>query len=324
MKKLLSFLPVLLAVFGFSQVRHTGIHTTVPKATLEVTHDADDNAKGILIPRITGSELVTMTPGLGEDQDAMIMYLKDSLSTQQKESNIRLRNVYYKGFYTFDNGQNRWKRLEPTGLEHLYDDYHYGYDGGWRLITRHPENYGTLGIGALDLAITNEDFTSSSTIGATGENSVAIGAEAKASGRGSFSFSGDAQGGSSVAFPTTTAMNYHEVAMGSYNYPLFENNADNDRRPIFSLGNGINSQLTRNAFVVLRNANTGIGIPKDESVLENNKPTEMLDVNGNIRVRGRSDQTITVGTSCTNKGTITFYNDNFYGCKSTGWVLLNN
>lgn len=82
------------------------------------------------------------------------------------------------------------------------------------------------------------------------------------------------------------------------------------------------SVLGSNALIVLRNAKTGIGLPTDRTTPANSKPTEMLDVNGNIRVRG-DGTAITVGGACKNLGTISFYQDNFYGCKSTGWVKLN-
>lgn len=48
-------------------------------------------------------------------------------------------------------------------------------------------------------------------------------------------------------------------------------------------------------------------------------PNEKLEVNGAIKVSNTANT-----CSDTNRGTIKFENDNFYGCKSTGWVLLNN
>ncbi|APD06735.1 hypothetical protein UJ101_01216 [Flavobacteriaceae bacterium UJ101] len=52
-------------------------------------------------------------------------------------------------------------------------------------------------------------------------------------------------------------------------------------------------------------------------------PAQKLTVEGNIQVKG-TGATITEGGSCPNVGTITFSGDNFYGCKSTGWIKLHN
>lgn len=169
---------------------------------------------------------------------------------------------------------------------------------------------------------------------AKGEKSIAIGGSAI--GVASFATTGaTANGVYSVAIGHgAESYNQGEVALGYHNFstdnkiveePLPSSYPKDDKQ-LFSIGNGDNyslSSVPSNAIVVLRNAKTGIGLPTDTTTPANSKPTEMLDVNGNIRVRGNTDSVVE-GGQCANVGTITFHNDNFYGCKSTGWVLLNN
>lgn len=152
---------------------------------------------------------------------------------------------------------------------------------------------------------------------AQGERSIAIGDLAIANGRRSMSLG------------SARTNNNDEVAFG----PNFSTDTDVESptpssldptyytRQIFSVG----GKSRTNAIIILRNGYTGISLPSDTNTPANSKPTEMLDVNGDIRVRGNQTTTFTgVGGNCTNLGTITFQNDNFYGCKSSGWVLLNN
>ena len=68
-----------------------------------------------------------------------------------------------------------------TGLEALDE----GNGIGWRLIGRNPDNYGNIGYNAIDFSESN---SSSSTNGATGNNSLAIGTGVEASGDYSLAF----------------------------------------------------------------------------------------------------------------------------------------
>ncbi|MCK0205708.1 hypothetical protein [Ornithobacterium rhinotracheale] len=52
----------------------------------------------------------------------------------------------------------------------------------------------------------------------------------------------------------------------------------------------------------------------------------MLDVNGNVRVRGEENTAgVAQGGQCTHEGTITYKKEegNFYGCTPNGWKKLN-
>lgn len=68
-----------------------------------------------------------------------------------------------------------------TGLEVLNE----GNGNGWRLIGRDPNNYGNIGLGAVDLSTTTSP---NSTLGATGDYAFTAGTFTAASGSSSFAF----------------------------------------------------------------------------------------------------------------------------------------
>lgn len=149
----------------------------------------------------------------------------------------------------------------------------------------------------------------STTTDANAKYALAGGHTAKAYGQYSFSYGN-----------RTETYNQSEVALGQNNFntdgtntlPTNFNNSTMTKQ-LFSIGNGTGTASKSNAIVVLRDAKTGIGLSQE-------KPTEMLDVNGNIRVRGGS---ATEGGDCTNNGTITYYDGNFFGCGNNVWKKLN-
>lgn len=115
--------------------------------------------------------------------------------------------------------------LSSTGLEALDE----GNGVGWRLKGRDPDNYAPIGVNAVDLSIKE---TVSSTHGASGENSIAIGVSTTASGASStamgelttasglvttaMGFLTTATGFSSTALGlATTASGFYSTAMGN-------------------------------------------------------------------------------------------------------------
>ncbi len=101
----------------------------------------------------------------------------------------------------------------PTGLEKVTEETSPGsgvFRNGWRLVDANPLNYGPIGEEAVDLSISNEG--ESSTRGATGNYSVAMGGEATASGLRSSAIG-------NIVFATgdfSTAMGYEANASGLY------------------------------------------------------------------------------------------------------------
>lgn len=178
----------------------------------------------------------------------------------------------------------------------------------------------TTASGSYSIAMGNKTTASSF-------SSVALGTSTIASGYASL-----AMGTTSEArAPFSTAMGINTISnagralvIGSMNYltsadePDIQNGVYNDgdfTREAFVIGNGgydsSNVIERSNAFIVLRNGKTGIGV-------SSRKPNEMLEVNGAIIVG-----TTTNGCTDDNRGAIKYENDDFYGCKSSGWVKLN-
>lgn len=150
----------------------------------------------------------------------------------------------------------------------------------------------------------------STTTGTNAKSALAGGEYAKADGQYSFSYGNG-----------TETYNRSEVALGQNNFSTdgastspTSFSSSTMTKQLFSIGNGTGTSYRSNAIVVLRDAKTGIGLSKE-------KPTEMLDVNGNIRVRG--GRATEEGGDCTNNGTITYYDGNFFGCGNNVWKKLN-
>ncbi|OUR92049.1 hypothetical protein A9Q87_08090 [Flavobacteriales bacterium 34_180_T64] len=150
----------------------------------------------------------------------------------------------------------------PIGLETLDE----GNGIGWRLAGQNPAYYGNIGDEAVDLSYSS--FTSS-TRGATGDFSTAMGNFTIASGFASIAMGeastasgsrstamGDtttASGNSSTAVGTfTTASSRNSTAMGYYNIGGGNPTALVETDPLFEIGNGTSSILA-NAFTVLKN-----------------------------------------------------------------------
>lgn len=187
-----------------------------------------------------------------------------------------------------------------TGLEAINE----GNGKGWRLVGADPNNYGNIGVNAVDLSIKT---SVSSEHGATGIFSVAMGGDNIASGDfslalgGSNVASGDAStvfggyneasgfyatafGGNTIALGSistafgisTIAESMGSTAIGRYNEgggnPLVWVSSD----PLFEIGNGSSDVNRNNALTVLKNGYTGIGTTN---------PLERLHVvNGKLRI----------------------------------------
>lgn len=119
--------------------------------------------------------------------------------------------------------------------------------------------------------------------------------------------------------------NFSTDGMDYANDSALATKANNKDLELFVVGNegGTNNAINEgNALIVLRSAHTGIGLDTDYATPANSKPTEMLDVNGNVRVRGNG--AITEGGTCSNNGTISYHNGDFFGCGNGVWKKLHN
>jgi Chaperone of endosialidase/Head domain of trimeric autotransporter adhesin len=183
----------LFLTSAIAQTNNVGIGTTTPAASALL--DVSSTTKGLLAPRMTKTQ-----------RDAIATPIATGLLVYQTDNTP--------GFYTY-NG-TAWTALTDgaSQLEKITENSKTGY----RLLGSDPANYGDIGINAMDLSISdNPTFTTTS--GATGDYSTAIGYFSTASGEASTAI-GDAttaSGISSTAMGTvTTASGGGATAIGSY------------------------------------------------------------------------------------------------------------
>jgi hypothetical protein len=153
--------------------------------------------------------------------------------------------------------------LNPQGLEAIDE----GNGIGWRLAGSNPDDFGNIGIFAIDLSFNDEN---SNTYGATGPIANAFGRSTTASGLYSTAMGGytEASGQSSTAmgFVTEASGNFSTAtgnntiaqsaigtAIGRYNIGGGNPTEWIDSDPLFEIGNGLSNSNRRNALTVLKN-----------------------------------------------------------------------
>jgi hypothetical protein len=169
-----------------------------PSGTL--THNIEDRAFGVGIGSSSSSK-----------KDGLIVYKNstlflDTLTTAPTTSANRLyilnKKVHYNG-------------AEVGGASQL-EKITEGSNTGWRILGRNPANYGNIGVGAIDLSLSN---SASTTMGATGPNSTAFGINTTSSSQSSM-----AMGTSTIASgPNSTAMGQLSTASGSSSTAIGQN-----------------------------------------------------------------------------------------------------
>lgn len=218
MKKSLILAGILSIGYAYTQQKSVGINTHEPKATLQIVGDPTvaTHFDGIIAPRITGDQL--KAKNYGTEQTGALVYVSTAATTPEGQT----INVKSAGYYYFDG--NVWQTTKPlvysagkgvaistnneisrTGFEEVTEDG----KTGWRLIGRDANNYGNIGTGALDASYSNE---ASTTRGATGNYSVAVGQNTTASGIASF-----------AAGNNSTAAGVNSTAMGNSAFVSGEN-----------------------------------------------------------------------------------------------------
>ena len=188
MTKILSAL--LFVVFTYSGLTaQVGINTGSPHASAALDVTATD--KGLLIPR------VALASAIGSPAEGLMVY----------------QTTAPKGFYYF-NG-TAWTNLgggTASELEKITE----GANTGHRILGRDPANYGDIGSNAVDLSYS---FDESSTMGATGDYSTAIGQNTTASGY----FSTAMGSYTSASGSESTAMGNSTNASGNYSTAMGQN-----------------------------------------------------------------------------------------------------
>ena len=185
--------------------------------------------------------------------------------------------------------------------------------------------FGSVALGYQNTSNSSTSFTAGSGNTTGGGGSVALGMSNVAYGLASVSLgnANKAEAEASIAIgDNTSTKNKAEIAAGSFN--TLDTSSDisfsqNSRR-LFTIGNGVSSTVLSDAFTVLRNAKVGIDIDNFETTASDSK----LQVNGGIQIKSETTTLDAANCNSNTRGKIIFVNDNFYGCKSTGWVQLNN
>ncbi|MGB3590878.1 MAG: hypothetical protein WBA16_04265 [Nonlabens sp.] len=169
------------AAFVSAQI---GINTTTPRSMLDVAASNEVNGTpgfmtatdGIMIPRV--NSLITTTGNTA----GRLIYLTQSFTDSAPDPDI----IYPAGFYYYDG--NVWNKVDDVSnkgqLVEVTESPGSFFDDqtGLRLRNSNPANYGIIGDNAVDLSFSDIESTSN---GATGGRSFAVGYRATAGGRDS-------------------------------------------------------------------------------------------------------------------------------------------
>jgi len=243
---------------------------TVPTKTSDLVNDGEDGINPFItildIPyQIIKLPTVADFPLVG---DPTKVYLAEDTGT----------------FYLWNGVDGVYEQITsnafPTGLERITE----GGNTGWRLIGRNPNNYGNIGMNAVDISTST---SASATRGATGQYSFAQGLNTRAFGTSAVSLGTDTQataqysfahgsgsqatnnsaeaggnstlasGNSSVAKGIgNIARSVGEFSVGQYGTdytPVNANTATNTTDRVFNLGNGLSDIARSDAFTVFKN-----------------------------------------------------------------------
>ena len=175
MSKKILLAALLLTGYGLynAQTGRVGINTNSPSSTLDINSVSSDANKGIMVPRVTAAEMVTMSSTLTDKQNSLLTYLNETMPAANRSG--KLEFVYEKGYYYYTHSEGKWRRLYPTGFEKIIENGKTGY----RIIGNNSANYGDIGKFAVDASYSSQASTAK---GATGDYSFAAGFNTTASG----------------------------------------------------------------------------------------------------------------------------------------------
>lgn len=147
-----------------------GINTPNPQASLDIAGTNKNGGVGLLVPRLTSTEILAMSQNvLGTQHHSLIMFATDAAQTGDFVTSKITQPGFYR--YTYDGGgafQQYWRKMEPTAFERIIQNG----KSGIRLIDADNQKYGLIGHNAVDASFSNQ---TTSTNGATGDNSFAVG-----------------------------------------------------------------------------------------------------------------------------------------------------
>ncbi|MDY3345332.1 hypothetical protein PG326_08770 [Riemerella anatipestifer] len=243
------FLPLVLNAQDYNG--RVGINTNEPKATLEISKEGNSKSKGLIIPRLTASEVKTMTDNgnVGENQNSMMVYITEGFATPDTDKVGKYELIDASGYYYYDHNtttleNSRWRKVgngvytagkgmklnntefSRTGLEEVTENG----KTGWRFIGRNPDYYGNIGVGAVDSSYSNYANDLNGALGymsfaqgiyarSWGYASIAMGSSAQASNdyRTAIGPNAEASGESSMALGTNAkASGGKSLAIGGF------------------------------------------------------------------------------------------------------------
>ncbi|MFU2094263.1 hypothetical protein ACQ1P2_07900 [Ornithobacterium rhinotracheale] len=120
MKKSILLLSVLAmggGLYAQQDQGRVGINTPNPKATLDISKEGVDDAKGLLIPRLKADEVKKMTDAnkIGEDQNSLLLYVTEPFADSTNKAG-KYELIDQAGYYYYDAKDNggKWKKLDTT------------------------------------------------------------------------------------------------------------------------------------------------------------------------------------------------------------------
>jgi len=243
---------------------------TVPTKTSDLVNDGEDGVNPFIslanLPyQIEIYDDITLFPIVGDDY---IVYLAEDTGI----------------FYLWDGIDLIYSQITsnafPTGLERITE----GGNTGWRLIGRNPNNYGDIGMNAVDISTST---SASATKGANGQYSfaqglntrafgtsaVSLGTDTQATaqysfahGSGSLAISNSAEAGGNLTFASgnssvakgigNRARSFAEFSIGQWGTdytPISSSGPTNTTDRVFNLGNGLSDIARSDAFTVFKN-----------------------------------------------------------------------
>jgi hypothetical protein len=286
------------------------------------THTTTSDANGIIIVNIgEGSQVSGNYNNIDWGNDEHFLYVLIDIGNGWVDmGTTEFKSVPY--------AIHALNAANATGLEAIDE----GLGIGWRLKGKDIANYGFIGLNAVDLS---DSFVPSSTLGATGNYSLAMGLHTTASGSNAMAsgFETHATGTASVATGSSTlasgnsstAMGNWTIASGSAATAIGSYNIDNSNA-LFSVGNGSGSANRNNAFTVLQNGNAGIGISSPIDLLHLHSATNSHIKFTRSATGSSYNDGFLVGYSGNNDNFIWSYenNDIFFGTNNNYRMTITN
>lgn len=227
------FALLLTGMTALHAQNNVGINTTTPHASAAL--DVTGTDKGVLIPRMTQ----TQRNAIASPATGLMIYQTDNNP----------------GFYYY--GGSGWTRLSTANgeLEKITEAGKTGY----RLLGKDSNNYGSIGSNAIDLS---HSSAASTTRGATGDQSAALGTE-------------------------TEARSFSETTVGMFN-SLYTPNSTTAHHPAdraFSVGVGTSNANRRDGLIVYKDGSIGL-YPFSQSDNPYYIPNTLYNMDGELYFNG--------------------------------------